>query len=156
MLNRCGASQEELNDDYSGSCVAVTFMRKIPPSSDASPTEVAGYLHEERIISKYATVQPAIQYNGGALSALNIRRIPTVHSLPLVDMRPPPYAVEPDEVFLKLYQDFMSGSANAYYSRLSEKDILAGYYRGDAAATPVMQDTPDEIVTQQCAKIRSG
>ncbi|NIF11191.1 MULTISPECIES: hypothetical protein [unclassified Burkholderia] len=139
-----------------GLLVPVTFMRNASPTPTSSSVDLAAHLRDEHTISKYETVQPAVQYNGGALSVDNIRRTPTIHAVPLDDIHSPPYAIEPDEVFVRQYANYIRGRTNAYYTRICEKDIFAGYYRDDAEAAPVIQSTPDEIVDARCAQIRSG
>lgn len=100
-----------------------TFMRQAPSPSDADSSDSAAYLGEGKITNKYETVPPITQYTGGALSAANIRRIPTIHLVPLDDLYTPPYAIEPDEIFVRLYCDYILGRANVYFTRMSEKDI---------------------------------
>ncbi|WP_155623944.1 hypothetical protein [Burkholderia territorii] len=139
-----------------GLLVPVTFMRNTSPPPASASADLAAHLRDEHTISNYEAVQPAVQYNGGALSADNIRRTPTIHAVPLDDIHSPSYAIEPDEVFVRQYQNYIRGRTNAYYTRICEKDIFAGYYRDDAEAAPVVQSTPDEIIDARCAQIRGG
>jgi hypothetical protein len=131
-------------------------MRKRSSSSEIESGDAAMHLREEQNASKYEAVTPTTPYNGGDLSAANIRRLPGIYKIPLNEIHVPSYAIEPDEVFVRQYKEYLLGHASAYFTRVSEKDIFAGYYRSDTVSTPITQTTPDELIDERCAEIRSG
>jgi hypothetical protein len=140
----------------SGLVMNATFIRDDSSPIEEGSDEDAAYPRDEQTIKQYDVVPPITPYVGGALNAKNIRRMPTTHWIPLEDLRTPSYAIEPDEIFVSLYQEYMLGRANTYFTRINERDIFSGYYRSSDPITPITQNSPERIIRGQCAEIRSG
>ncbi len=133
-----------------------TLIRDEPTAIYGCLGEDATYPRDQKIIKKYDVVPPITPYVGGALSAVNIRRTPTTHWIPTEHLHVPSYAIEPDERFVSLYQEYMLGRASVYFTRVDEGEVFAGYYRDSAPTISMVQNSPEKIISAQCAEIRNG
>jgi hypothetical protein len=106
---------------------------------------------------KFKKRKLSVDYNGGDLSANNIKLSPTLYSVPAGKIRIPEYLSEvpPDNLFIDLYRDFYLGKSNTYFTRISDSEILCGYFVKDIEAV-VSENTPEKYIEECCRKIRGG
>lgn len=127
-----------------GSQIHITFRSKDDESSALESIQgIRGPVHSE-------------SYDGGTISARNIRRAQNVYSIPLDSLRSPDFVIEADQRFVELYMQFSLGRACAFATRVPSDHILDGFYTEPPSSERKEENTPQHEIDLNIEEIRAG